>query len=99
MVKTKYKTLLKENDKFYLKEFEGNLVKIKGKEFFHYKNENGLNFIIDMKVGVSLCKGYKTKKEAVEKSENMFEAYLKKTSTKEYNDLIIAYNKYCERDS
>ena len=99
MEKIKYKTLLKENDKFYLKEVEGVKIKIKGKEFFHYKNENGRNFIIDMKVGVSLCNGYKTKKEAVEESERIFEKYLQKTSTKEYNDLIIAYNKYCERDN
>lgn len=95
--KIKYLTRIRNGEQEKLLEIEGTIVKIGNMEFLHYKNENGLNFIIDMDAGLSLNNGNKTKKEAMEVATNNFPRYLRKVQTKEYQTLVDDYKKLCKK--
>ena len=95
--KIKYLTRVVDGKNEKLLEIEGTIIKIKGLNFLHYKNENGKNFIIDMDAGLSLNNGEKTKKEALEVATQNFPKYLRKVQTKEYQDLVDNYNKLCRK--
>lgn len=74
---------------------EATLIKIKGLEFAHYKDElYKKNFVIDIETGLSVNTiNFKTKKDAVEEAESKFDIYLDFTKTDKYKELVNEYKR------
>lgn len=78
------------------KEFEGSIIKIKGIEFYCYKDElYKKNYVIDKNTGLSINTLYKTKKEALESASNNIDKYLELIKTEEYKKFKEEYERNC----
>jgi hypothetical protein len=89
MKKTTFDVIDSKDNKLFINTVNGQEVKIDNYTFGMYKKAENLNwYIIDFKTGRYLMSG-KTQKEAIEKTKNIIDCYIKKILDGDaYNKLI-----------
>lgn len=92
----KYKTLIKEEDKIYLKEVKGYSWNLEEFKIFIHRLR-GIWYAVDKNTGLSIAKGY-TMCHAKEETYRKLNKFKEKTKTKEYNDCKIRYNEMLKKE-